>query len=123
MFVRAVKRNFGNAVDIQYFRTQGFSPFIGNIGNHDLCASVGDKFAVHDRQSLAGLRLVGKVSGDVVFHLYPSVGNQAEYNGKNVQKEKKVPLIHDESGQFFHRRRLIFVFHKNQSFQKRMASV
>ena len=56
--------------------TELLSRVSGNIGYHDTGRAGGDEIGRHGFQSLPDFRILGKVGGHIVFHRYPSHGNQ-----------------------------------------------
>ena len=105
-----VKFHTGDTCDAFEIFFQAFPSFIGNVRYHDPGCSIGDKFIVHYGKALPGFRFFRKISSNIVFYLDPISRKETEYQGKNVQKEKQIPFIHNKSSQFFHRRCFAF-FH------------
>ena len=84
---------------------------IGDVGYHDLGGGEGGEVVVHRHDALTGLRVLGQVGGDVVFHIHPSGGKRTENHGKYVQKEEQSLFVHNKRGKLCHKitvRRVLF---------------
>ena len=102
MVLGVVKGHPGNAVDVLDLVCQGLGIGRGDVCDHHSGRAVGDEVVVHHRQTLAGLRVIRQVGGDVVFHLYPVPGEQAEHQSDHIQQEKQVSLVYNEGSNLFH---------------------
>ena len=102
MVLGVVKGHPGNAVDVLDLVCQSLGIGRGDVCDHHSGRAVGDKVVVHHRQALAGLRVIRQIGGDVVFHLYPVPGEQAEHQSDQVQQEKQVSLVYNEGSNLFH---------------------
>ena len=96
-----VKGHPGDAVQVCDLVRQGLCPLLGHIGNHNPGRAVGDEIVIHDGQAPPGLRLLRQIGGDVIFHLDPVPGEQAEHQCHHIQQEKQVPLVHYKCGDLF----------------------
>ena len=108
--VLVLKLHFAHAVYLFQLLRKVQRHIIGDVIHHHLRRAVGHKVVVHDRKALPGLGSIRQVGGNVVFHLHPPLGYDAENDGKYIQKKKQIALIHDQRSQLFHAAAFLLFF-------------
>ena len=84
MLSAVVKGHLGHAVNVLNNLLQMQGGVVAHVGHHHPGAAVGDKVVVHDSQALPGLGGIRQIGGDVIFHLYPAAGDDAENQRKEI---------------------------------------
>ena len=79
-----VKGHLGHAFDALDGGLQPQCGVVTHVGHHHPRTAVGDKVVVHDGQALPGLGGIRQIGGDVIFHLHPAAGNDAENQRKDI---------------------------------------
>ena len=89
----------GDPLDVPQPLRKALRLVVGDVGDHHPGGAQGGELLLHEPEALTGFRLLRQVVGDVVVHLYPAAGKEAENDAHHVDEEKQVPLIHDHRGQ------------------------
>ena len=95
------KGDGGYAVNGRKFGCQVRCHIVGHVGQHDPGCAVGDEFIFHNGKPLAGFGVFRQVLCQVIADLDPSLGEQREDQGAEVEEKDEISSVHDGSGQFF----------------------
>ena len=72
---------------------------IRDVGYHHPGCAKGGELVLHHAQTLAGLRVLSQIVGDIVVNGHPVPGKQGKEDGRTIDQEKQVPFIYDPCGQ------------------------
>ena len=93
MVLGAVKNHLGHTLNFPNAVCQLPGLARGDVGDHHPGRAIGYKILVHHGEAPAGFRILRQIGGDVIFHLHPVHGKQAEYQRHHIQQEKQVLII------------------------------
>ena len=99
----AVKGHLRHALDFPDAVCQLPGPARGDVGDHHTGRAKAHKILIHHGKAPAGFRILRQIGGDVIFHLHPVHGKQAEYQRHHIQQEKQVPFVDNKGGDLLHR--------------------
>ena len=88
--------------------TEHFSQFLGlricNVRHHHARVAVGEKFAVHDLQTLPCFRVVRQIIRQVLVDIHAVGGKDRKNAQRHEQHHKQVAPVHDECRNALHER-------------------